>query len=1143
VKRTHARPRRPGTGAAEFRLLFESAPGLYLVLAPDLTIVAVSDAYLKATMTRRETILGRGLFEVFPDNPDDPTATGVANLRASLDRVIRHGGPDAMAVQKYDIRRPASEGGGFEERYWSPVNSPVFGRGRKLRYIIHRVEDVTEFVRLEQERAEQDTRTEQLKVRNAAMRTEILQRGRELQQANEELRLLHADLEQRVRQRTEELQQSVELLQATEEELRSSLEELEAADEELRQQNEELNRTHDEVRVREERLSTAVKHLPLVLFSNDLDLRFTWIMNPRHGLTIDQLLGRTDLEVLPADAAAVATAMKRRVLETGQGSREEFRVAFDGAVATYDITLEPLRDAAGQIVGLTGAAFDISEMARLNETLRESEERYRLLFESNPHPMWVYDTETLEFLTVNAAALREYGYSRDEFRAMRLPDIRPAADVPALMRHIDPASDRIESSAGWHHVRKDGSVIDVEIISHPLRFDGRPARLVLAWNVTERKRAEEALRRAHDELRALVEASPQAIVSIDTEDRVLSWPGSAERMFGWSAAEVVGRPLPTLPPDLNDEAAELMRGALDGETVSEYQTSRLRKDGSRIAVNLSCASLHDSDGAVTGAVVVYSDITERMRADEEARGRALAEAASRAKSQFLANMSHELRTPLNAIIGFSELLEDLTSGPLNERQRRYVSNIVTSGRHLLDLVNDILDLAKIEAGRLTLDPSTFEPVTAIREVKRIVESLAMGKRLELELVAPDALPPITADRAKFKQILYNLLSNAIKFTREGGRVEMRARTVPAPAGSTDSNEWLVVDVEDTGIGIRPEDQARIFLEFEQLDASYAREQQGTGLGLALTRRLVDLHGGRIILESTEGKGSTFTITLPRLPPSLRVEAAARGGAASEAPDDGRPIVLIVEDDPVASELLSHYLTSQGYAVAQATNAEQALEMARRLKPVAITLDVLLPDQDGLEVLAQLRALAETERIPVIVVSITDDRELGFSLGASEWLVKPVNRERFLSAVARAVPAPPAGGRPKLLVIDDHRETVDLLADTLERRGFRAFRAYGGEEGLREAGQVLPDAIVLDLVMPGMSGFEVARRLQEQDATRGIPILVFTFKELGEEERATLGGQVRRIVSKSDTGDLLDAIEHISTRRGASQTVPPEEERS
>jgi DNA-binding response OmpR family regulator len=398
------------------------------------------------------------------------------------------------------------------------------------------------------------------------------------------------------------------------------------------------------------------------------------------------------------------------------------------------------------------------------------------------------------------------------------------------------------------------------------------------------------------------------------------------------------------------------------------------------------------------------------------------------------------------------------------------------------------------------------------------------------------VPALFAEEAKFKQIMYNLLSNAIKFTPEGGRVVIRAHVVPAPNAPTDHDEWLVIEVQDDGIGIRPEDQGRIFLEFEQVDGSYSREQQGTGLGLALTRRLVELHGGRIIVESSEGKGSVFTVTMPRVPPSLRTGVDLLEAAGAPPKNDGSPIVLVVEDDPVASELLTHYLTSHGYAVAHACNAAQALESAQRLKPVAITLDILLPDQDGLEVLAQLRALAETERIPVIVVSITDDRELGFSLGASEWLVKPVNRERFLDAVANAVPGAESSSGKTVLVIDDHRETVDLLADTLERRGFRALRAYGGEAGLRLATREVPDAIVLDLVMPDISGFEVARQLQEQDATRAIPIMVFTFKELAAEERAVLNGQVRQIVSKSDTGDLLDAIQRIHPRRSAPQVA-------
>lgn len=868
--------RRKAPAAPDFRALFESAPGLYLVLDPALTIVAVSEAYLRATMTERAAILGRGIFDVFPDNPETVEATGVTNLRGSLGRVLSERRPDAMAVQKYDIRRPESAGGGFEERFWSPVNSPVLGADGEVRYIIHRVEDVTEFLRLRQQDADRHRASVDLQQASQAMEVEIFRRAQEIQEANRQLRDLQATLESRVAERTaalaganDQLQQTVEALQATEEELLSTVEDL--------------------------------------------------------------------------------------------------------------------------------------------------------------------------------------------------------------------------------------------------------------------KETEESLRGALDQLKALVEASPQAIVAVDIAGRVQSWHGGAERMFGWSAEEVLGRPLPNVPLELLLEHDELRERVLQHGRVHDHQTVRRRKDGSSISVSLSCAPLHDAAGAITGVVGVYSDITARQRAEEEGRARQSAEAANRAKSQFLANMSHELRTPLNAIIGFSELLEDLTSGPLSDRQRRYVGNILSSGRHLLELVNDILDLAKIEAGRLSLDATCFEPVTAIREVRRIVEPLAVAKQLTLEVETAESLPFVTADRAKLKQILYNLLSNAIKFTPEGGRIWVRVGMRPGTDPGLTGGEWLQITVQDTGIGIRPEDHARVFLEFEQLDTTYGRQQTGTGLGLALTRRLVELHAGRIALQSAEGEGATFTVTLPRTPPNLRVDQTPEGLDLNGDRDADRPLVLVVEDDPVAAELLSHYLTSHGYAVARAGTAAAALEAAQNLRPVAITLDILLPDQDGLEVLAQLRTLAATRGIPVVVVSITDDRELGFSLGASEWLVKPVNRERFLHAVTRAIPVIGAGSGRTVLVIDDHRETVDLLADTLEHRGLRVLRAYGGPEGVRLAMERLPDAVVLDLIMPGLSGFEVARRLQEQEATRHIPVLIFTFKELSARERESLQGRVESIISKSDTGNLLNAIERLPAR--------------
>jgi len=645
------------------------------------------------------------------------------------------------------------------------------------------------------------------------------------------------------------------------------------------------------------------------------------------------------------------------------------------------------------------------------------------------------------------------------------------------------------------------------------------------------ERSERRLRTALDELGALVSATPQALVALDAEGNVLNWYGGAERLFGWTAEEVLGRPLPVVPPDLEEEFKARRTQVLAGGEVAQYEMPARHKGGSLVTVTVSTAPLHDSLERISGLVVVFSDLSDRLRAEQERRAREVAEAANQAKSVFLANMSHELRTPLNAIIGFSELLEDETFGTLNERQRRYVANVLTSGRHLLDLINDILDLAKVEAGRMVLDPTTFDVAHAVLEARRIVEPLASGKRLTLQAEVATELPPLTADRAKFKQILYNLLSNAIKFTPEGGTVKVTVDQVEPPAGGEPS--VLRLSVTDTGIGIAASDHDRVFQEFEQVDSSYARAQPGTGLGLALTRRLVMLHGGRIMLASELGRGSTFTVVLPFTPPEM-LAAGPVPKIRVPADTNGRPLILVVEDDPVAGELLGHYLTSNGYAVAHAWNGAQALEAAQELQPAAITLDILLPDEDGLEILSRLRSLAETRGIPVVVVSITDDRELGLSLGAVDWLVKPVQRDHLLKALEAAIPPHPMADPVRVLVVDDHRETVDLLAETLSRRGFAPLKAHGGLEALEVAGRERPDAIVLDLVMPGVGGVEVVRQLRARPETREIPVLVFTFKDLDEEEREVLSGNVQTVVSKSEAGALLEALQRLAHRSGNSR---------
>jgi signal transduction histidine kinase/ActR/RegA family two-component response regulator len=383
------------------------------------------------------------------------------------------------------------------------------------------------------------------------------------------------------------------------------------------------------------------------------------------------------------------------------------------------------------------------------------------------------------------------------------------------------------------------------------------------------------------------------------------------------------------------------------------------------------------------------------------RAKEAADAASHAKSEFLASMSHELRTPLNSIIGFSEILRDQRFGPLNPRQARHVENVVASGRHLLQLVNDVLDLSKVESGRMDLLLVPIDLRETLGEAVAIVQALADGKQIEIEVSMPETQPALVADQGKLKQVLYNLLTNAVKFTPPGGRVRVEAEAL---AGV------LQIAVADTGTGIPEKDQLRIFEAFEQAQSPLSRINTGTGLGLALTRRLVELQGGRIGVESSgSGKGSCFRFTLPLAPleaAAEEAEAAARPrhrppGPPARVVQRTVPVVLVVDDEPVAREIIRLCLTHAGFDVVEAEDGEQALAAARRLRPQAITLDILMPGREGWQVLAALRENPTTRDIPVIVVSIAEEGVLAESLGAQAYLAKPIDRE-LLSAIVREV---------------------------------------------------------------------------------------------------------------------------------------------
>jgi signal transduction histidine kinase/CheY-like chemotaxis protein len=492
------------------------------------------------------------------------------------------------------------------------------------------------------------------------------------------------------------------------------------------------------------------------------------------------------------------------------------------------------------------------------------------------------------------------------------------------------------------------------------------------------------------------------------------------------------------------------------------------------------------------------------------------------KSVFLANMSHELRTPLNAILGFSELLIDSSNGQYPvETRTRFLEQINSSGRHLLGLINDILDLSKVEAGQMELRLQVAAVAEVVDDVVRTVEPLAANKTIHIQ-VETDGAGDIEADAGKLKQMVLNLVSNAIKFTPEHGVVTIKASR---------QKDAVEVSVADTGIGIADEDRARIFEAFQQLDSGVDRRQPGTGLGLALTRRFARLHGGDVRVASDVGKGSVFTISLPLHAHRESADGQLASPVSAGVGDPKRPLVLIVEDNSAAIELMSRNLERGGFRTVVARTGTEAIASARRLQPVAITLDILLPELDGWEVLTRLKHDPATSSIPVVVVSVVDNPELGMALGALDYFVKPIDGAAFLKSLSR-FNFRRALGRDefRVLVVDDEPGNLEMLAGILEPAGFTVIAAAGGREAIELATQRLPDLILLDLIMPDVTGFDVVEALRANQSTHDTPIMVLTAKDLTDADKAQLNGQVSTILNRRSTGasDLLGLLRQVAT---------------
>jgi CheY-like chemotaxis protein/anti-sigma regulatory factor (Ser/Thr protein kinase) len=463
-------------------------------------------------------------------------------------------------------------------------------------------------------------------------------------------------------------------------------------------------------------------------------------------------------------------------------------------------------------------------------------------------------------------------------------------------------------------------------------------------------------------------------------------------------------------------------------------------------------------------------------------------------------------------------------GELNERQDDYLRDIWSSGKHLLELLNDILDLSKVEAGQMVLDRSEFVLRESLEYCLSLVRERALKQKIVLSLEVAPEVGLLDADRLRFRQVVLNLLSNAVKFTPDGGGVNVRAST---------RGQDLVVTVTDTGLGVPAEDRQRIFDSFQQGPRAPG-ETEGTGLGLTLSKRIIELHGGRIWIESEVGKGSTFGFTLPAGSEEPTVKSVPPVDLDSrltseQAPGPG-PTVVVVEDDRRSFDLLRVYLEAAGVRVVGARDGEEGLDTVRRLTPAGVVLDILLPGIDGWEVLAQLKTDSRTAPIPVIVVSMLDERGRGSALGAAEYLVKPVSKEQLLAAVYRAAAMP--GRKHTVVAIDDDPLAIELVRASLEPEGWTVFGAATGQDGLALIRERQPSVVLLDLLMPGMDGFEVVETLRAEPDTKSVPVVILTSKSMTRQDKERLRGRITYVARKAefDLSGLAGLLRWASTSR-------------
>jgi PAS domain S-box-containing protein len=789
----------------------------------------------------------------------------------------------------------------------------------------------------------------------------------------------------------------------------------------------------------------------------------------------------------------------------------------DGSYCWVNDEQHLIRGVDSEPLEVVGSRSDITARKAAEEEKAEAHARLSRLLTSSPAVIYSYKATGDFAPTFVSENIRDWlGYEPQEY--LEHPDfwwshVHPddLAGVKADAVHLFKKGSR---TLEYRFLKKDGTYCWVNDAQQLIQDEGGQAVEVIgSWSdITARKQLSEALAAAQEaNLKELHEARTRLIDAIETisegfslydaEDKLILCNSRYRELFSSQADMYV--------PGTSFET--ILRTAIDRGLIKDAEGRGDAWMAERLARHRATSETHmqhRSDGrwirvderrtSSGGVVAIYADITELKRHEAElAAARDAADEANRTKSSFLANMSHELRTPLNAIIGYSEILQEDAAESGDKGSIGDLKKIESAGRHLLGLINNILDLSKIEAGKMDVFIESIDIQALLEEVLSIVKPLADKSENVIKLVYPDDIGSFRSDQTKVKQCLLNLLSNASKFTSKGTLTLTVAR---------EDDSQVRFRVSDTGIGMTKEQIGRLFQAFSQSEASTPKRFGGTGLGLAITKHFCTMLGGDVTVESTPGTGSTFTISLPD-----QKVAPATMEAPMPAAADGRATVLVVDDDPEVLNLLAKTLEKDGYRVLLARNGVQALALAREHRPQAITLDVLMPQMDGWRALKELKADAELRGIPVIMVTVLNERGIAIPLGAADFMTKPVDRQR-LTAILRDHCAGQSSA--SILVVEDDQPTSEALCRSLATMGYTAHVAVNGRSGLEWlANHPVPSLILLDLMMPEMDGFEFLRELRQRPAFADVPVIVVTAKELTAEDVRVLSGQTERIIAK------------------------------